>query len=146
MRSYKRKSKIVCASFLSQLFVSKHPLSEIELSTLPQSILEEMNARLVQILSNNSMSDSTKSSEQKKKFEPRLNPIFQKLILTASSLSINESPPEPISTAREFLEEKNASEVKLYLYHKLNLEKSIPIYIPAGVVTVLHSGCIFWDC
>ena len=31
------------------------------------------------------------------------------------------------------------------MYHKLNLELNLPIYVPAGLATALHTGVLFWD-
>ena len=31
------------------------------------------------------------------------------------------------------------------MYHKLNLELNLPIYVPTGLTTALHTGVLFWD-
>ena len=61
--------------------------------------------------------------------------------------SIKQQYPSQTNQHRKrILWTKNTSEVKLYLYHKLNLEQYIPIYILAGVGTTLYLCWIFFDC
>ena len=91
------------------------------------------------------MADSAKIIQSKRKFETRLNPMFQNLILTASKQSDSDEVTEPAPTSRSFFEQKNPSEAKSYLYHKLNVELNLPIYVPTGLTTALHTGVLFWD-
>ena len=71
--------------------------------------------------------------------------MFQTLILTASKRSDDDNVTTPVASSRAFFEQKNPSEAKSFLYHKLNLELSLPIYIPAGMATAIHTGVLFWE-
>ena len=71
--------------------------------------------------------------------------MFQKLIQKASKQLNTDEVTELSPSSRAFFEQKNPSEAKTYLYHKLNLELNPPIYIPAGFATALHTGVLFWD-
>ena len=113
--------------------------------TLTPPLLEQMNAKLAQLVSNGIMADSAKSLQSKRKFETRLNSMFKTLIITASKHSDDDGVTEPTTTSREFFEMKNPSEAKAYLYHALNLKLNLPIYIPAGLATAIHTGVLFWE-
>ena len=104
-----------------------------------------MNAKLAQLVSNGIMADSAKSLDAKRKFETRLNSMVQTLILTASKRSEDDIVTEPSASSHSFFEQKNSSEAKAYLYHKLNIQLSLPVYIPAGMATAIHAGFLFWD-
>ena len=104
-----------------------------------------MNAKLAQLVSNNIMADSSKSLQNKRKFETRLNTMFQTLITTASKRSDDDELSYPTTSSRAFFEQKNPSEAKSFLYHKLNLQLNLPIYIPAGMATAIHTGVLFWE-
>ena len=104
-----------------------------------------MNARLGQLVSNSIMNQSASLSASKKNFENRLNPLFRKLILTCSAKCGNSIPSLPSEDSRLFFEQKNATEAKSFLQHKLIVEKNLPIHIPAGLATAIWSGVMFWD-
>ena len=74
-----------------------------------------MNTRLGQLVSNSIMNQSAPSAAMKKKFETRLNPLFRKLILTASAPNGDSIHTEPTADVSELFEQKNASEAKSYL-------------------------------
>jgi len=63
--------------------------THIDLTSTPP-VLEQMNAKLTQLVSNQIMADSSKPINHKRRFETRLNSIFQTLILAASKRSDNE--------------------------------------------------------
>ena len=91
------------------------------------------------------MNQAVSSYKTEKKFENRLNPLFCKLILTASAKFSTSIPLEPNEEARTFFEQKNSTDAKSYLQHMLIVEKNLPIHIPAGLVTVIWLGVVFWD-
>ena len=66
--------------------------------------------------------------------------MVRKLILTASKQSDNDEVIEPIPSSRTFFEQKNPLDATAYLYHKLNIELNLPIYIPVGLATSIHTG------
>ena len=65
-------------------------------------------------------------------------------MLTGSAADSSSIPTEPCASAREFFEQKNPSEAKTYLHHKLAIMQSLPIYISAGMATVMHQCVFFW--
>ena len=115
-----------------------------DLTGTPQ-VMDQMNTRLGQLVSNSIMSQAASSAAIKKRFETRLNPLFRKLILTGSAEDSTSIPTGPTDDARTFFEQKNASEAKSYLHHKLIVMLSLPIHIPAGLATAIWSGVVFWD-
>ena len=51
-------------------------------------------------------------------------------------------------TIRRFkviFEQKNSTEAKSFLQHKLIVEKNLPIHIPVGLATAIWSGVMFWE-
>ena len=104
-----------------------------------------MNVRLGQLVSNSIMAQAASSGAHKKKFETRLNSLVRTLVLTGSAEDSSNIPKEPCASSREFFEQKNPSEAKTYLHHKLAIMKSLPIYIPAGMATAMHQCVFFWD-
>ena len=144
-RKIELKNKVLHQSFID---LPKPPTqtssNSIDLTSTPP-VLEQMNAKLAQLVSNNIMADSSKSLQNKRKFETRLNTMFQTLITTASKRSDDDELSYPTTSSRAFFEQKNPSEAKSFLYHKLNLQLNLPIYIPAGMATVIHTGVLFWE-
>ena len=89
------------------------------------------------------MADSAKNAEAKRKFKTWLNPMFLKLILTASMKSDSDEGTKPSPISRAFFKSQNTSKAKAYVHHKLNLELDLLFFIPAGLVTALHTGILF---
>ena len=69
--------------------------------------------------------------------------MFQKLILTGSAKSSNEISIEPSSVSRKLFEQKNLSEAKAFLHHKLCIESNLPIYISSGMATTIYTIVMF---
>ena len=114
--------------------------------TLTPHLIEQMNAKLAHLVSNDMMTDSTKFLQNKRKFETRLNTMFQKLILIASKRSGDNEVTDPTPSSLTFFKQKNLSEAKAYLYHKMNLKLNMIIYIPAGMTTAIHTFLFyFWE-
>ena len=90
---------------------------DVDLTKEP-TVWEKMNSNLEAIVERNivSQSDSSATSSEKT-FENRLTPIFNKLIFTASAPNSDKIPSGPTMSAREFFEQKNASETKSHIYH-----------------------------
>ena len=118
---------------------------QVEDLTGPPRVIDQMNTRLGQLVSNSIMAQAASSASNKKKFETRLNSLVHTLVLTGSAADSSSIPTEPCASAREFFEQKNPSEAKTYLHHKLAIMQSLPIYIPAGMATAMHQGVFFWD-
>ena len=88
------------------------------------------------------MEDSSKSIMTKHKFDTYLNIMFQTLILTFAK-NHSEDKVAPTNTSQNFFEQNNPSEAKLFLYHKLNLELNLKMYIPSGISTAIHIDVLF---
>ena len=71
--------------------------------------------------------------------------MSQKLIITASKQSDSDAVTDPSPSGRAFLGQKNPSEAKVYLYHMLNLDLNILIYIISSLATALYTTILFWD-
>ena len=139
-------TKLVKEIHSKSLHTTPTPSATVDLTDPTRDrYFDQMNARLGTLVSNSIMSQAASSAATKKKFETRLNPLFRNLILTGSAPDGDSIPSEPDPESRTFFEQKNASEAKSFLQHKLIVEKSLPIYIPSGLVTAIWSGCVFWD-
>ena len=71
--------------------------------------------------------------------------MFQKLILIVSTQSDHNKVTEPIPLSRTYFKQNNPSEVKVYLYHRLNIELNLPIYIPSVLATTIYIRVLFWE-
>jgi len=118
--------------------------THVEDLTGPPKVMEQMNACLGQLISNSIMNHAASSAATKKKFENRLNPLFRKPILTGSAIDSGFILSNSTEESQTFFEQKNSSDAKSFLQHKLIVEKNLPIYIPAGLITSIWSGVVFW--
>jgi len=91
------------------------------------------------------MSQAASSAATKKKFETCLNYLFRQPILTESSVESFTVLTKPTADSCSFFEQKNTSGAKSYLHHKVIVKLSLPIYTPAGLVTAVWAGIVFWD-
>ena len=110
----------------------------IEDLTGPPKVMDQMNAWLGQLVSNSIMTQAASSASNKKKFKTRLNSLIRTRVLTGSAADSSSIPTEPCASSRKFFEQKNPSEAKTYLHHKLAIMQSLPIYIPVGMATEMH--------
>ena len=105
-------------------------LTTIDLVSKP-SILQQINGKLGQMVQTAIVANSTTPPAQTEgTFETRLPAMFQTLILTAPAEYSTHLVTKLCATAREFFKQKNAASVKAYLYHKLAIDKNLPIHLP----------------
>ena len=70
--------------------------------------------------------------------------MFQTLILTTFKKVDVDTASQLTPSGRAYFKQKNPSEAKSYLYHKLSLKLNLPIYIPVGMAIAIHTGSLFW--
>ena len=50
-----------------------------------------------------------------------------------------------MDASRDFFEQKNPTEAKTYLYHKLVIKLDLSIYIAASMIISIYVGLLFWN-